>query len=142
METTKLRDFTEADFDSLGRLWAATGVGNPARGDTLDSIRRTLASGGRLLVLDDGGEVVGSCWLTDDARRLYVHHMAVAPALQGQGLGARLLEKAIDIAADKGLQMKLEVHHDNARAIALYKRLGFDFIGDYEVMLRRAVGRA
>jgi len=140
MLRSEARDFVEGDFPSLTGLWEVTGVGNPARGDSLDSLARTLAARGRLLVIEDSGAVAASVWLTDDGRRLYVHHMAVLPALQGRGLGARLLAAAISIAAERGLQMKLEVHHDNVRAIALYKKFGFDFIGDYEVMLRRKIG--
>lgn len=140
MSEPELRDFIDADYASLGELWAATGVGNPARGDSLESINRTLAAGGRLLVLAAGGRVVASCWLTDDARRLYVHHMAVTPELQGKGLGGRLLAKAVEIAAEKRLQMKLEVHHGNARAMGLYKKYGFEFLGDYDLMVRRKIG--
>lgn len=135
------RDFVGDDYPSLLHLWEASGVASPARGDSLESILATLAARGRLLVIpDEGGNVAASVWLTDDARRLYVHHMAVLPGLQGRGLGARLLEIALKIAAERSLQMKLEVHRSNTRAIALYRRFGFDFIGDYEVMIRRAVG--
>jgi len=141
-DKTELRDFIETDYPGLCDLWTATGIGNPARGDSLESIERSLGVGARLLVIEEGGLLLGSVWLTDDARRLYVHHMAVLPERQGRGLGASLLEAAIEVAAEKGLQMKLEVHHDNLRAIALYRRLGFDFIGDYEVMLRREIAGA
>ena len=140
MNDLTLRDFKDSDFDSLGTLWASTCVGNPARGDSLESIHRTLQAGGRLLVLEAEGVVAGSCWLTDDGRRLYVHHMAVIPEMQDRGLGRRLLEKAVAIAAERGRQMKLEVEAGNERAIHLYRKLGFDFIGDYEVMLRRSIG--
>jgi len=140
MDDLILRDFVDADFVSLYKLWASTCVGNPARGDSLASIQKTLAAGGRLLVLAAGDLIVGSCWLTDDGRRLYVHHMAVLPEMQDRGLGRRLLEKAVAIAAERDLQMKLEVAADNERAIHLYRKLGFDFIGDYEVMLKRSIG--
>jgi [ribosomal protein S18]-alanine N-acetyltransferase len=135
-----LRDFRDEDFTALGELWTATGVGNPARGDTLENIKRTLAAGGRLTLLVKDGRIAGSVWVTDDARRLYVHHMAVAPDLQGRGLSKPLLESAVRTAKERNLQMKLEVHRDNVRAIALYKKYGFDFIGDYEVMLKRGIG--
>jgi len=136
-----LRDFRPDDFAALAALWSVTGIGNPARGDSLESITRTLERGGRLIVAEQEGSLVGSAWLTDDARRLYVHHMAVEPERQGRGIGARLMEKAVAVAAERGLQMKLEVRRDNLRAVALYRRFGFDLIGEeYEVMIRRSVG--
>ncbi len=136
-----LRDFRDSDFAALVELWRAAGVGNPARGDSLEAIEKTLAAGGRLLLLEDeSGGIAGSVWLTDDARRLYLHHMAVAPERQGRGLSKLLMDAAVAIAAERKLQMKLEVHRGNARAIALYRKYGYDFIGDYEVMLRRTIG--
>ena len=41
------------------------------------------------------------------------------------------IEKAI------GLQLKLEVQRDNAAAIALYRKAGFDLLGDYDVYIIR-----
>ena len=93
-----LRDFQEADFDSLVKLWTATGIGNPARGDTLECVRATLDHGGRLFVLDKSDVVVGSAWITDDGRRLYLHHMAVLPEFQGRGLSRRLMDAAVALA--------------------------------------------
>jgi ribosomal-protein-alanine N-acetyltransferase len=58
-----------------------------------------------------------------------VQTIAVAPTAQGSGLGSRLLERLLDIAADAGChQLMLEVRSDNAPAIALYDRFGFERI--------------
>lgn len=139
-EALVIRDFRGMDYPALVELWEETGVSNPARGDSLESIERTLEARGRLLLAVAEGELVGSVWLTDDARRLYVHHMAVSPERQGEGIGSRLLEAAITLAAQRGLQMKLEVHRDNEVAIGLYRSHGFERIGDYDVMLKRDTG--
>lgn len=136
-----LRDFEDGDYEGLAALWSASGVGNPARGDGIESIHRSLESRARLLVLAEGELIIGSVWLTDDGRRLYVHHMALLPDEQGKGQGGLLMKAAVEIARERGLQMKLEVHRDNARAIALYRKFGFDFIGAYELMINRSTGR-
>ncbi|HUX39212.1 MAG TPA: N-acetyltransferase [Rectinemataceae bacterium] len=143
-----IRDFADSHFESLLRLWHESGVANPSRGDSLESIHATLTRQGRLFVIvkpagaETGAaeEVLASAWLTDDGRRLYLHHMAVLPSLQGRGLGTRLMEVAIAVAAERGMQMKLEVHRENRRALSLYRRFGFDGLGDYEVMIRRKNG--
>lgn len=58
-----------------------------------------------------------------------VQTIAVAPTAQGSGLGSRLLEHLLDLAADAGChQLMLEVRSDNAPAIALYDRFGFERI--------------
>ncbi|NLJ47660.1 MAG: GNAT family N-acetyltransferase [Treponema sp.] len=136
-ESYLLRDFAEADFGSLSELWTATGIGNPARGDSLESVRRTLGRGGRLFVLALEDRIVGSAWVSDDGRRLYLHHMAVLPELQGRGLGKRLLEAAVSAARERGMQMKLEVSEANAGAIALYRKYGFETLEGYRTMIRR-----
>lgn len=133
----ELREFLDSDFPSLAELWSAAGIGNPARGDTLESVRRTLALGGRLFVLTSGVRIVGSAWISDDGRRLYLHHMAVLPELQGRGLGKRLMDTAVTVARERGMQMKLEVSEMNQGAIALYRKYGFETLEGYRTMIRR-----
>ncbi|NLA44985.1 MAG: GNAT family N-acetyltransferase, partial [Candidatus Cloacimonetes bacterium] len=81
--------------------------------------------------------LVGTIWLTNDYRRLYIHHMAVLPEFQKQGIGRSLLQEAIQIADKQGLQAKLEVQSDNAAALNLYRSMGFKVLDGYLVMIRR-----
>ncbi len=136
-EECVLRDFEEGDFGSLAELWTETSIGNPARGDSLEVIRRTCSREGRLLVLASGERIVGSAWISDDGRRLYLHHMAVRPELQGRGLGKRLMDAAVAVARERGMQMKLEVAEANSGAIALYRKYGFETLEGYRTMIRR-----
>ena len=58
-----------------------------------------------------------------------VQTLAVAPWAQGRGVGTRLLRALVDRAARSGAtSLLLEVRADNAPAIALYEREGFDRI--------------
>jgi ribosomal-protein-alanine N-acetyltransferase len=58
-----------------------------------------------------------------------VQTIAVAPAAQGKGLGGTLLEALVEQARRAGAtSLLLEVRADNAPAIALYERHGFDRI--------------
>jgi [ribosomal protein S18]-alanine N-acetyltransferase len=129
--------FGEEAFRAIARIWDATGVGNPARGDTYESVQATLAHGGRIFTVVVDGAIVAVCWITDDGRRLYLHHMAVAPEEQGKGHARALMERALAYARQRRLQMKLEVHRDNLRAKRLYQSFGFASLGDYEVFIRR-----
>jgi len=56
-----------------------------------------------------------------------VQTIAVSPAAQGRGLGATLLTELIDQAVARECeQLMLEVRSDNAAALALYHRFGFE----------------
>lgn len=89
----------------------------------------------------DGDTVVG--WA--DVLRRWAHAaahcgvlgMGVLPAYRGQGLGQRLLAACIDKARLKGItRIELEVRADNARAIALYERMGFVLEGRKRAAMR------
>ena len=81
------------------------------------------------------GEVVGNCGLhaAGRGRRRHVANvgMSVRDDWQGRGVGTALLAAAIDIA-DNWLnyhRLRLEVYTDNAAAIALYRKFGFEVEG-------------
>ena len=62
--------------------------------------------------------------------RLY--SLATQPEARGQGVGAALLEAAVDVARRRNCRaLRLEVRTDNTAAIALYEREGFHRIGRY-----------
>jgi ribosomal protein S18 acetylase RimI-like enzyme len=137
--TFNVREYEEKDFFEVAEVWKQTGINTPGRGDTAAAIANTLRHGGRLLVLEEktSGNVVGTSWLTSDGRRLYLHHFAVMPERQGQGLAKLLLKTSLQIAKQTGLQIKLEVHRDNERAVNLYKNAGFQRLGDYDILIIR-----
>jgi [ribosomal protein S18]-alanine N-acetyltransferase len=134
-----LSELSPARFESITELWTITGVGNPQRGDTYDSVCHTLKHGARILIAYEDEQPVGTLWLTHDFRRLYVHHMAVHPVNQNKGIGRMLLKAALDIAAELGLQAKLEVHSDNPAACHLYESMGFKALDGYSVMIKRDI---
>jgi ribosomal protein S18 acetylase RimI-like enzyme len=60
---------------------------------------------------------------------------SVADACQGQGLGTRLMALVCDLARQLGRRRMLLMggtQADNARAVALYRRLGFQTAGEFE----------
>lgn len=134
-----VRDYTPEDFDELTELWNSTGVGSPERGDRADIIDNTLRHGGKLFIAEntDTGEIIGASWITNDGRRLYIHHFAIKAAYQGRGFAKPLLEESLRFCKETGLQVKLEVHKDNVPAILLYKKYGFKSLDDFEVWIIR-----
>jgi len=137
--TFTIRDYWAADYPHVADIWERTGINTPGRGDSAEVIENTLRRCGRLLVLVDKASdtVVGTSWLTNDGRRLYLHHFAIDPKFQGGGLSRPLMRESLKIAKELGLQVKMEVHVGNERAIHFYKKVGFKRLGDYDVYIIR-----
>lgn len=132
-----IRDYRSADYSSVLKVWGETGMGGAARGDDEHTINHTLSSGGRLLVMETDHEIIGTSWITDDGRRLYLHHFGIRPAWQGRGWAKPLLKASLEWVKSRGMQVKLEVHRTNVRAIGLYSQSGFNYLGDYDVYIIR-----
>ncbi len=89
------------------------------------------------LVATAAGEVVGNLGLTRFTRPRRAHvgeiGMGVRDDWQGKGVGSALLEAALDLADNwLGLRrIELHVHADNERAVALYRKFGFEAEGTH-----------
>jgi len=102
--------------------------------------RSVLAAGfPHFVAIDGSGKVVGWC----DVSPVFGHSrahigllgIALLPEARGLGLGAQLLQAAIDRSWTRGLtRIELSVRADNLNAKALYERFGFE----HEGLLRRA----
>lgn len=138
-----VRDYHEGDFEQVSDLWNKTGMGNPLREDDEKTILDTIRIGGKLLILEDNntGKICGTSWMTFDGRRIHLHHFGIVPAYQGNKLAHLLLDESLKFVKHKGSQVKLEVHNTNARAINLYKKHGFEYLGDYDVYIIRDISK-
>lgn len=91
------------------------------------------------LVAEVDGKVVGNIGLhaiQKSRRRAHVAAigMAVHDAYHGKGVGSALIKSAIDLA-DNWLQytrLELTVYTDNAAALSLYKKFGFEIEGTHK----------
>jgi ribosomal-protein-alanine N-acetyltransferase len=82
------------------------------------------------LVALAGTDVVGYAGLCDYPDEAFVQTMAVAPAVQGQRLGSRLLLALLEEAGRRRQRtVSLEVRADNLPAQRLYGRHGFQRTG-------------
>ncbi|HBS85649.1 MAG: hypothetical protein A2W91_14200 [Bacteroidetes bacterium GWF2_38_335] len=136
-----IRDYVPADFAEMAEMWKLTGLGNPARGDGPEVIEKTLKCGGKMLIMTqaDTKRVIGCSWLTNDGRRIYLHHFGIHPDFQGRGLSKPLLAESLKFAKEMKMQIKLEVHRENTTAVNLYKKGGFNYLGDYHVYIVRDI---
>ncbi len=140
MDTVIIRSFQLTDLDALYRLRQMPGV----QRDTLqvpfaslEMFRQRLSEPNPnvyslVAELADSGELVGNLGLgrLTNPRRAHSGDigMMVHDDYQGQGIGTRLMAAAVELADDwLGLsRLELTVFTDNARAIRLYQKFGFE----------------
>jgi [ribosomal protein S18]-alanine N-acetyltransferase len=85
------------------------------------------------------GFVLSRCG-ADTAEMLTI---AVTPALRRKGAGAALLARHLaTLAAEGAKSLFLEVETDNRAALALYRRFGFQEVGERKAYYRKADGIA
>ena len=94
------------------------------------------------LVAVDNDEIVGTAVLSSYEKARLSHRseisISVKKAMWGKHIGTRFMEHLIDFAENTaGTEIiSLEVRSDNERAIALYKRFGFEKVGTFEGFMK------
>jgi ribosomal protein S18 acetylase RimI-like enzyme len=82
----------------------------------------------------DGGERVGICNLGVRVEDCWVGGVGIVPARRGQGIGKQLMQAVEEEARTRGLKrIWLEVLVQNAPAIALYEKLGYQHVRELGV---------
>jgi ribosomal protein S18 acetylase RimI-like enzyme len=77
-------------------------------------------------LLSENGALVGLIEMNAEPDHLLIVNVAVAPAMQGRGLGHILMAHAEDVAGKLGFsELRLFTHHRYEQNIALYTRLGY-----------------
>jgi len=97
-------------------------------------ISKSIAKGHPHFVALDGDRVVGWCDATPRDRPATRHSgvlgMGVVPEWRGRGIGERLIRRVIEASRTFGLsRVELAVRDDNSRAMALYRKVGFEVEG-------------
>lgn len=93
-----------------------------------------------MLVAKDNGRIVGTAVLSRLSRRM-AHRgdfcITVAKEYWNRGIGSQLLEAILDFARVHSFEvLDLQVRHDNARAIRLYEKYGFEKIGEHPAFFK------
>jgi [ribosomal protein S18]-alanine N-acetyltransferase len=125
-----VRPAVETDLDAIYALECASFATDRL---SRRGLRRFLKASHRpLLVARSAGRVVGYIVVRLYARSARIYSLAVAEAHGRRGVGRELLHAAERYARAHGrTRLTLEVRYDNARAIALYEKLGYCDFGRY-----------
>lgn len=121
-----IRPFEPADEASVIALWQACGLvvsGN----DPAQDIRRKAQVQPELFwvgVVD--ASITATVMAGYDGHRGWLYALAVAPSLQRQGLGRRMVAEAEAALKARGCaKVNLQVRGSNTAAVGFYERLGF-----------------
>jgi ribosomal protein S18 acetylase RimI-like enzyme len=129
-------------FDAVAaeRLWIGTEPGYD-REKYGDMFGFSLSNGNGMFVAFDGPAIVGI--ITEYRHEPYGHTlgMLVDERYRGQGVGAALLEHLIAWAQTRGINaLALLVFPHNERAIALYRKFGFEEVDSRAALIARSNG--
>jgi N-acetylglutamate synthase-like GNAT family acetyltransferase len=96
---------------------------------TLEETRECFRLG-RFLLLEENGDLAGSVYVRLNGERGYLGLLAVDPARQARGLGARLIAAAEEFARESGaLLMELTVVSVRLELPPFYARFGYTVYG-------------
>ena len=121
-----LRPMRLEDIDEIARIEALAYEFPWTPGIFRDCLRAGYGS----WVLASGEQIIGYGVLSVAAMEAHVLNVCIAPEMQGQGHGRRLMKRLVDLARwHQAQRIFLEVRPSNPRAIALYEDMGFNEIG-------------
>lgn len=104
------------------------------RTDEADVLATISNEGSRMLLAEDGEELLACCTVQDRGTHAYFGMFAVSPKAQGGGLGKRMLAVAEQVARDElGLPtIQMTVIRQRADLIAWYVRRGYAQTGQMQ----------
>jgi putative acetyltransferase len=134
----EIRAMVAADYDEALSLWRQSeGIGLSGA-DSPEAIAAFLARNpGLSLVVRLGGRLVGAVLCGHDGRRGYLHHLAVALAHRGRGLGTKLVEACLAGLAAAGIEKcHIFLRADNRNGEAFWRNIGWTDRTDLKMMSR------
>lgn len=116
------------DYDAIYGLWARIpGMGVNDHDDSPEGIARFLERNpGCCFVAKSGNGVIGASLAGHDGRRGHLYHTAVAPEVQGQGIGRALVEASVQALRKAGVgKIGIQVFADNESGNRFWEKYGF-----------------
>ena len=124
----KIRTMTIDDYGTVYALWLNTpGMGLNNVDDSREGIAKYLARNpDTCFVAEKNNAIIGVILTGHDGRRGYIHHMAVAENEQRQGIGAALLDAAMQALERAGIHKVVSVVFcENEKGNAFWEKHGF-----------------
>lgn len=114
------------DYEQVYKLWQATDIIIKGS-DQKEEIQRMLKRNPYMcLVGVEDSKIISVVLGGFDGRRGYVHHLAVKPEKQGQGLGKAMMDELMKRFEDlKVIKVHLFVEENNKEVKDFYRNIGF-----------------
>ncbi len=97
---------------------------------TLGIFRDCLRYGYTCMVFESDEDLLGYGILSVGAGECHLLNICIAPAFQGRGHGAQMIEGLLELARTQAARMAfLEVRASNTAAYRVYTKLGFNELG-------------
>lgn len=135
-----IRELCIEEYGAVQRLWIDAGLPFRPRGrDDPERVARELRSGSAVfLVAEAGGEVVGVVLGTHDGRKGWINRLAVSPAYQRTGIGARLVAEVEARLATFGIDITAAlIETDNETSMGFFRSAGYVHGPDIEYVSKR-----
>jgi len=126
----QIRPYQPADRAPLVALWQACRLVVPGANDPQADIDFCVASrNAEILVGTRDGRLVASVMVGHDGHRGWLYYVAVAPELQGSGLGREIVVAGECWLKDHGApKAQLMIREANTQVESFYHRLGYKTI--------------
>ncbi|RZO86226.1 MAG: GNAT family acetyltransferase [Oceanococcus sp.] len=122
----KIRAYKPADEIGIVDLWHQCDLVRPWNDPHLDIRRKLDVQPELFLVAEQGSSIVGTVMCGYEGHRGWVNYLAVSPALQGNGLGRRLMRAAESALEVRGCpKLNIQVRSTNEAVLAFYNKLGY-----------------
>lgn len=124
----RIRELAMADYDSAYALWKKTeGIGL-SQADERHNIASFLEHNpGMSFVAEEGGVLVGAILCGTDARRGFLHHLAVDASRRRAGIGRMLVDKCLEALARRGMRKcHIFVIAGNEEGKRFWRRIGWE----------------
>lgn len=119
-------EITDADVDQVVELWRECGLTRPWNDPHLDIADARAGSTSTVLVARTDGRVAASAMAGLDGHRGWLYYVAVAPGLQGTGLGRAAVVAAEAWLVGRGARkIQLMVRTTNTAVVGFYQQLGY-----------------
>ncbi|ACM61271.1 ribosomal protein S18 acetylase RimI-like enzyme [Caldicellulosiruptor bescii] len=130
-----IREMNPNDWSKVISLWQNTeGIGI-GRSDTKEGLEKFLnRNKGMSFVCEIDGKIIATIMCGHDGRRGFIYHLTVAENFRLQGIGKRLVEKALEELKNQGIhKCHIFVMKNNEKGKNFWSKMGFQKRDDIEV---------
>ncbi len=121
-----VRPYREADENQVIQLWKTCELVVPWNDPAKDIARKLKVDRDLLLVGEIDGRIIATVMAGYEGHRGWVNYLAVAPHLQGHGLGRQLMDEVERRLRQRGCpKINLQVRATNRKVIAFYESIGY-----------------